>query len=119
VRLLLDEDSGARSLTEALRAAGHDVVRVVDVEELGMGASDIEVLNYAVRDDRVLVTKNGSDFTEIIARDSIAHPGVLVVHYQQDGSPLSVAIIAQAIANVGKTYANTRKLVLSVNQHVW
>jgi hypothetical protein len=48
VRLLLDEDSGAHSLLNALRAEGHDVERVVDIRTLGTGASDAAVYRRGV-----------------------------------------------------------------------
>jgi predicted nuclease of predicted toxin-antitoxin system len=120
MRLLLDEDSGARSLLNALRSGGHDVERVVDIPALGTGASDDAVFAYAVADDRVLVTKNGADFIEIATRPGAAqHPGVLVIHYNEDGSALAVATIVRAVANIAQTYATTATMFLDVNHHVW
>ena len=119
MRLLLDEDTGARSLLEALRADGHDVECVVDVGALGTGSSDDDVFAHAVNDDRVLVTRNGSDFADIIEKARVSHPGALVIHYRADGSSLPVAVIVRAIATIGNTYATTKDLLLSVNHHVW
>jgi predicted nuclease of predicted toxin-antitoxin system len=120
MRLLLDEDSGARSLLVALRGGGHNVERVVDVAGLGQGASDNAVFLYAVADDRVLITKNGADFIEIATLPGAPkHPGILVVHYGQDGSGLPVATVVRAVANIAQTYPTTASMILDVNHHVW
>ena len=119
MRLLLDEDTGARSLLEALRADGHDVERVVDVAALGAGSRDDDVFAHAVNDDRVLVTRNGSDFGDIVDRTGVSHPGVLAIHYRDDGSSLPVAVIVRAIATIANTYPTTKDLMLSMNHHVW
>lgn len=55
LRLLLDEDT-ERRLAEYLENGGHDVERVVDVGDLGPGAKDVEVREYARQTDRILVT---------------------------------------------------------------
>lgn len=120
MRLLLDEDSGAHSLLKALRAAGHDVERVVAVPALGTGASDDAVFARAVTDDRVLVTKNGADFVEIAQRPGAPeHPGILVVHHDRVGASLPIATVVRAVGNIARTYETTRTLFLDVNQHVW
>jgi predicted nuclease of predicted toxin-antitoxin system len=120
VRLLLDEDSGARSLLNALRSQGHDVERVVDIPTLGPGATDDAVFQYAVADNRVLISKNGADFIEIATRPGAPqHPGIFVVHYAEDGSALPVATIVRAVANIARTYETTVTMLLDVNHHVW
>lgn len=43
-------------MAEYLENGGHDVERVVDVDDLGPGATDREVRNYARRSDRIVVT---------------------------------------------------------------
>jgi predicted nuclease of predicted toxin-antitoxin system len=120
MRLLLDEDSGARSLQAALRTAGHDVLRVVDVPELGNGTTDSAVFNYAVLEKRCLVTKNGADFAELAnAPDAPVHPGIVVIHYNQNGMSLEIASVVLAVANIASTYRDCSGLFLSANQHVW
>ena len=73
--LLVDEN--LHVLTAGLlRSAGHDVVSVL---EISPGASDAEVLAYAVAERRILVTLDKQDFGELIYRDRLpAPPGVLV-----------------------------------------
>lgn len=55
LRLVLDEDT-ERDLAQKLRHAGHDVERVVEVEDLGAGAADKGIRTYARRTDRIIVT---------------------------------------------------------------
>lgn len=61
---------------QALRDDGHDVVRVVDIEELGVSASDPSVLTAAAQRDRVLRTADQSDFSDPPIDD---HPGIIIV----------------------------------------
>src|SRR5262249_41366777 len=57
----LDDDSASRQLTLVLRKAGHDVSTPAD---LGIsGAPDPVHLTRAIRDGRVLLTRNARDFT--------------------------------------------------------
>lgn len=119
MRLLLDEDTGAHSLLSALRGAGHDVERVVDVAALGAGARDETVLAYATETARVLMTHNGADFAEIATRTTVTHCGILVIRYGEGGTSLDATTLARAIANIASTYETTSGMLLYVNHHVW
>lgn len=52
---LLDEDT-ERELGAKLSQAGHDVERVVDVDELGPGTDDTDIRAYASQENRIIVT---------------------------------------------------------------
>jgi hypothetical protein len=71
LKLLLDEDTEA-SLATHLSKSGHDVERVVEVDNLGRGSKDPEVLAYADRTDRIIVTHD-DDYPEV---DVDSHAGV-------------------------------------------
>jgi predicted nuclease of predicted toxin-antitoxin system len=73
--LLADENIETEWI-QALRDDGHDVVRVVDAEDLGVSATDSDVLAVATREDRVLLTADQSDFSEPPADE---HPGVVII----------------------------------------
>lgn len=60
----------------ALQDDGHDVVRVVDIESLGVSAPDTEVLDAAIDRDRILLTADQSDFSEPPTDD---HPGIVII----------------------------------------
>jgi hypothetical protein len=55
LRFLLDEDT-EQQLASKLSKAGHDVERVVSVSTLGAGTDDSEILDYASRADRIILT---------------------------------------------------------------
>jgi len=58
--LLLTDNNVREPVVKGLRKAGWDVVRTVDVPEInrGRGKDDAPFLEYAVRQDRVLVTND-------------------------------------------------------------
>jgi predicted nuclease of predicted toxin-antitoxin system len=74
VSLLLDENIAA-PLADKLDKAGHDVARVVEVDELGEGVDDTTICRYAARTNRLIVTSD-DDFVEMPV-DS--HAGVFYV----------------------------------------
>lgn len=55
IDVLLDEDTDA-VIKQFLEDQGHDVERVVEIDELGPGTDDADVLDYAEREDRVIIT---------------------------------------------------------------
>ena len=87
MNLFLDEDSSSAALAQLLRKAGHDVRSVL---ELGTtGEPDPEQFRYAIREDRVLLTRNHDDFEMLhyLIRDARGHhPGVLVERTDNDAS---------------------------------
>jgi hypothetical protein len=82
------------SLAEYCRKLGHDVERVVDVSELGSGSDDGEIVAYAEREDRILVTYD-DDF--LAGHDALDRIGVL---FQADDRtpPFETANSIDAIA---------------------
>jgi len=74
VSFLLDENIAA-PLADKLDKAGHDVERVVDVDELGEGIGDNTIRLYAVRENRLIVTSD-DDFIQM---PTGSHSGVLYV----------------------------------------
>jgi predicted nuclease of predicted toxin-antitoxin system len=81
MRFLLDLCVSSRSLSEFLATTGHDVLSAVDVDPC---ASDEQLLELALRDDRVLVTED-KDFGELMFVQSRPHgPVVRVVELSID-----------------------------------
>ncbi len=96
--LLLDEDSQAKYLVNALKAAGHAVLTANDAEITGF--PDDKVLDYARQHNRILLTRNCDDFRTLHQANS-THPGILAVY--QDAKPaknMSYQTIAKAIGNL-------------------
>lgn len=77
MRALLLDEMYPPALAERLRSAGHDVVAATAVE-VGLAArSDEDLLAWALRDDRCVVTENVSDFSRL-ARYA-PHAGIIFV----------------------------------------
>jgi hypothetical protein len=78
MRINLDDDSASRHLSAVLRKAGHEVSIPTD---LGIsGAPDAIHLTRAIRDRRVLLTRNARDFAllhDLVRASGGSHPGIL------------------------------------------
>ena len=102
MRVYLDDDIAAALLTQLLRQAGHDVQRPADVGTVG--EDDSRHLTHAVREGRVLLSRNHDDFEnlhDLVVAAGGHHPGILIV--RKDNNPrrdLSFAGIVRAIANL-------------------
>ena len=71
LRLLLDEDT-ERELATKLSRSGHNVERVVENAELGTGATDDAVREFARRTDRIIVSHDDDH----VAVSTECHAGV-------------------------------------------
>jgi predicted nuclease of predicted toxin-antitoxin system len=76
LRILVDEDSQARSQLNTLRGDGHDVLAVGELDK--NGTSDPEVFELAQSLERVLLTHNTEDFHEL-HRERPGHRGIMAV----------------------------------------
>ncbi len=96
MKLLVDEDSQARRLLDALRHAGHDVLSVA---ELGCnGLPDAQVFAQAQSQGRALLTHNVADFLAL-AQQAGEHAGVLAIF--RDGNPRNTMDYEQIVRAIG------------------
>jgi len=82
--LYLDEDSMTDSLIQALRARGIDVLTALEAGMLGR--SDVEQLDYAMQQGRVLFTFNRGDFYRLHTRyltEGKSHVGIILASQQR------------------------------------
>lgn len=85
MRWLLDEML-PKATTEALELLGHDAVSVVDVE-LG-GTDDGAVFEFAVSEQRIVVTENFADYATLLQhRQQREEPCVPVVFVRKAAFP--------------------------------
>lgn len=98
LKLLIDEDSQAKVLVSMLRKAGHDVVTV---NELGlMSQPDEVVLDYARRDNRIVLTHNCRDF-KTLHETNPNHSGIFVIYENENYfRDMSRQEIVKAISNL-------------------
>jgi Domain of unknown function (DUF5615) len=79
--VLLDE-MYPPSLAQRLRDAGHDILAVLDIHVGLASHSDDDVLAWAARNDRCVVTENISDFARLAAL-AVPHAGMIFVSSQR------------------------------------
>lgn len=83
IRLYLDEDSRSKALAHNLRLRGIDITTVA--EERRQGLSDLEQLEFATSEGRVICTGNVGDFlqlhTEFLSSGK-AHTGIIIIPRQ-------------------------------------
>lgn len=98
LRLLIDEDTQYKAIVETLRALSHDVLTV---NEAGLsGQKDPLVLDFAIRNNRVLLTRNCKDF-QVLHQAEIDHSGILGIYQDRNYfKDMGIQDIARAIANL-------------------
>jgi hypothetical protein len=79
--VLLDE-MYPPALAKRLRDSGHDVVAVLDIEVGLASKSDDDVLAWATRNNRCVVTENVSDFARLSSL-GVTHCGLIFVLAQR------------------------------------
>jgi predicted nuclease of predicted toxin-antitoxin system len=73
MRFLLDVCSSSHSLSQWLSDEGHDVVSAIDVDPR---ATDETLLDFAVHEDRILITED-KDFGELVFVQRLPHPTIV------------------------------------------
>lgn len=114
LKLFIDEDTQDKLLVKLLRNAGHDVVTV---NEAGlMGKADPLVLDYAIEQDRLLLTYNCDDFEALHQKNS-NHSGILAVYRDTNPSKnMNFKAILRAIANLEAASIPLANQFISLNQ---
>jgi predicted nuclease of predicted toxin-antitoxin system len=85
MRSYLDDNRAGKKLLGLLQNAGHLVVCPADVGRRGV--SDARHLEYAIRESLVVLTGDREDYWELhdlVLASKGAHPGILLVRYQND-----------------------------------
>lgn len=91
MRFLID-NALSNSMAEGLKKAGHDAVHV---RELGMGmASDKEIMEFALKENRVIVSAD-TDFGTLLALYDLSKPSFILFR-KSDKRP--IALLMQLLA---------------------
>ena len=96
MRFMADENLPPQAIA-LLRDAGHDVTWV---REVMPSASDDAVLARAMREDRIVITFDKSDYGRLIYQDG--HPaqcGVILFRFRSAPTPAQSAFIANVVGN--------------------
>jgi predicted nuclease of predicted toxin-antitoxin system len=70
-------------VVDALRRAGHDVITVVETGKAEQAWPDEDVLEFAIQDDRALLTLNRKHFIRLHSELS-DHAGIVVCTFDPD-----------------------------------
>jgi len=68
-RVLADENV-ERATVNYLRKLGHNIERLDDISELGLGADDDSIVRYANMHDRLILTQDDDFLTELNVTDT-------------------------------------------------
>ncbi|MBD2435432.1 MULTISPECIES: DUF5615 family PIN-like protein [Nostoc] len=89
-RLYTDEQF-PRIVSELLRTMGHDVLTVQEAGNDNLGIPDEEVLAFAIRDNRAVITLNRQDFVRLHRANS-EHFGIIVCTNDTDRNRMAIRI---------------------------
>ena len=81
-------ESFPRQVAEELRRLGHDVLTVQESGKGGQSLPDEEVLSFAIREHRCLVTMNRRHFIRLHDRFP-SHSGIIVCSFDPDFAGLA------------------------------
>ena len=114
LKFLVDEDTQDKLLIKLLRQAGHEVLSVNEANL--MGEDDPIVLNYALRNQRIVLTYNCDDFEELHEASS-QHSGIIGI-YRDDKyfKNMSFKQIVKAIANLEAAQIPVAGQFVNLNQ---
>jgi len=98
VRRLIDECADA-DLAALLQGSGHDVVYMSDVAPR---AVDLDVMNRAHRENRLLLTE-AKDFGDLVFRQARPVPGIVLVRIDSSRRLLKAPRLLAAIDHFGGT----------------
>ncbi len=93
----LADESCAGPVIRALREAGHDVAAIAEVAK---GATDEQVLERALQENRVLITED-RDFGELVYAQRHRSAGVVFVRFDNRTRLAKPATVLEAVTRLG------------------
>ena len=102
------DESCAGPVIRALREAGHDVVAwytaPTSIAEVAKGAKDVQVLERALNEKRVLITED-RDFGELVYARAQSSAGVILVRFHSQVRRAKPATVVEAVTKLGPRHA--------------
>ncbi|HIK08575.1 MAG TPA: DUF5615 family PIN-like protein [Trichormus sp. M33_DOE_039] len=111
-RLYADEQF-PRLVSNLLRTMGHDVLTVQEAGNDNLGIPDEEVLAFAIRENRAVLTLNRQDFIRLHHRNS-EHCGIIVCTNDTDRNRMADRI-NEAIASQASLQGQLIRVVRPAN----
>ena len=100
MRWLIDECVDA-ALVALWRESGHDAVYMSDVAPR---ATDVEVMNRAHRESRLLLTED-KDFGELVFRHGLTHAGIILFRLPSGGTDAKIERLRRLLVTHGDRLA--------------
>src|SRR5215472_9426480 len=101
------DESCAGPVIQALRDAGHDVVAIA---ETGQGADDVQVLELARNQKRILITED-HDFGELVYARGQSSAGVILLRFPSHVRLAKPATVVDAVKRLGSRLENAFSVV--------
>jgi predicted nuclease of predicted toxin-antitoxin system len=103
----LADESCAAAVIRALRKAGHDVIAIAEV---AAGATDQQVLDRALSENRVLITEDRV-FGNLVYAQRRPSAGVILLRFASSARQAKPATLVEAVAAVGSRLQNSFTVV--------
>jgi predicted nuclease of predicted toxin-antitoxin system len=101
------DESCAGPVIRALRKAGHDVIAIAEVAP---GATDQQVLDRALNENRVLITED-RDFGNLVYAQRRPSAGVILIRFPTGARQATPATLVEAVDAVGSRLQNSFTVV--------
>lgn len=101
MKFLTDENIGLE-VVESLRAAGHDVNSVIETIR---GAEDVEILEKANRENRILITAD-KDFGNLIHQHKLPHKGIILLRLTDEKNRNKIRVLSSLLETYEKELKN-------------
>ena len=109
MRFLVDECTGP-GVANWLSSKGHYVVSVYDDMR---GDTDIEILEYAYKNNLILIT-NDKDFGELVFKNSMKHMGIVLLRLSDQRKENKIDVLEKLLSSHGN---DLEKGFLVVNEN--
>jgi predicted nuclease of predicted toxin-antitoxin system len=103
-------------VAQALRNEGHDVVRASEVGQAR--ADDAEILERAIREDRILVTLD-EDFGDWVVLPLSIHPGVIRLKIDPTTSKNAINLLVPFLHSHSSAQFRNQLVIVSPKRTKW
>ena len=106
--LLYSNENFPIPVVDELKVLGHDVVTIQDRKKAGEAVPDEEVLQFAIAENRAIITLNRKDFIQL-HRKNPEHHGIIVCTFDPDFKSQAKRIDEEIKKHTNLEHCNTIK----------